>query len=193
MNWKEFTVQRSQLCGPLLRRPADAPLTSQERAELRKKTFLANDDAKVVLHVGSFTHQKNHAGIISTFELLHQTCPQARLVLVGSGPLFPEVQARISNSPAKEAIRVLGSRSDVEKLMQAADLFFLPSFHEGLPIVLMEAFSAGLPVVASHIPSLVEAMGGETSNLAVATITRGLPIVLHTFSTIKITRQLFEN
>ncbi len=154
--------------------PATTPLPSKERSELRANTFLAKEDAKVVLHVGSFTHQKNHFGIIATFELLHQACPQAHLVLVGTGPLFQEVQSRISSSPAKDAIKVLGSRSDVEKLMQAADLFFLPSFHEGLPIVLMEAFSAGLPVVASHIPSIVEAMGGETSNLAIPTDYVGL-------------------
>ncbi len=53
--------------------------------------------------------------------------------------------------------------------MLASDVFFLPSFHEGLPIVVMEAFAAGLPVVGSRIPSLVEAMGGNTFSLAPAT------------------------
>ncbi len=145
------------------------PLMPGERDRLRATVFQVEEGTKVVLHVGSFTHQKNHLGVIEAFEKLHQNNSLTRLVLVGTGPLFQEIQSRASQSAAKEAIRILGPRTDVEKLMQAADLFFLPSFHEGLPIVVMEAFAAGLPVVGSRIPSLVEAMGGETSSLAAPT------------------------
>ncbi len=149
--------------------PEASVQTKEQRRHIREAVFKVGEKEKIVLHVGSFTNQKNHFGIVDAFVKVHARHPEARLVLVGSGNLVPKVQSRADNSSAKDAIQFLGLRSDVEQLMLASDVFFLPSFHEGLPIVVMEAFAAGLPVVGSRIPSLVEAMGGITFSLAPAT------------------------
>ncbi|QDS87231.1 Putative glycosyltransferase EpsF [Rosistilla ulvae] len=138
-------------------------ITEQEIRSIREKVFRCPADGKVILHVGSFSEQKNHVGLLTAFERLREQGTNAILALVGGGKLYLEIQARIESSTARPYIRCLGTRDDVERLMQSADCFFLPSHHEGLPIVLMEAFAAGLPVVASDIPSIREAFANPSA------------------------------
>jgi glycosyltransferase involved in cell wall biosynthesis len=80
--------------------------------------------------------------------------PRCVLVLVGDGPLRPEAERLAQSLGTGEQVRFLGEQPEPWPALRAADLFCLPSRYEGLPLVLLEAASCGLPVVASDIPEI---------------------------------------
>lgn len=107
-------------------------------------------NAFVIGHVGSFTRQKNHQFIIDVFAEVVQERPDAYLLLIGSGPKELEVRQQIESLGLGKRVVLAGLRSDVPQLMKGVmDAFFLPSLHEGIPLVLMEAQAAGLQSVVS--------------------------------------------
>lgn len=120
------------------------------RTALRKELALA-EDAFVVGHVGRFMHQKNHAGLLDIFAAVRSKRPDARLLLVGEGELMAEIEAAVQTRAdiGAESVVFTGVRSDVNKLYSAMDVFCLPSFYEGLPVVAAEAQTSGLPCVFS--------------------------------------------
>ncbi len=138
--------------------------TPSERADFRESLGIPAD-APLILHVGRFVEQKNHRGLIEVFSRLAHILPQARLLLVGEGPLRPTVERLVESKNLRNLVHFLGFRNDVPRLMTKCDLFLLPSLHEGLPVVCMEALAAGLPVVASKIPGLVEAVDDGATGL----------------------------
>lgn len=120
--------------------------------KLREKirTVLGVDTNTPVLgHVGRFSLQKNHAFLIDIFAALHQLQPDSVLLLAGSGELEEEIRQKVKDLGLEESIRFLGLRKDIPDLMNAMDVFVLPSFFEGLPVVGVEAQATGLPVVTS--------------------------------------------
>ena len=83
---------------------------------------------------------------------------QARLLLVGEGILRANVERRVAESKIDHAVRFLGLRNDVPRLMTLCDVLLFPSLQEGFPLVALEAGGAELPVVASKIPAMSEAI-----------------------------------
>ncbi len=117
------------------------------RERVRKELEL--EKAFVVGHIGRFTYQKNHEFLLLSFACLRKKRPDAVLLLVGGGDLEPEVRRQAAVLGVEDALRFLGLRDDVQELMQAMDVFALPSRFEGLGLVLIEAQTAGLRAVAS--------------------------------------------
>jgi glycosyltransferase involved in cell wall biosynthesis len=99
----------------------------------------------VVGHVGRFAHQKNHGYLLERFAEFLRDRPDAVLVLVGDGPLRAEMQQKAEDLKLAHKVKFLGVRGDIHRLLQAFDVFFFPSLHEGLPVTLIEAQGAGLP------------------------------------------------
>ena len=97
------------------------------------------------------------------------------LLVAGDGPLRPEL-CRLAGGPDGEALRILGHRNDVPRLMSAADFFVLPSQREGLSFSLLDAMAAGLVPIVSDAPGNPEAVGdagfvfarGDAGGLVVA-------------------------
>ncbi len=116
------------------------------------------DAQKIVLHVGSFTDQKNHSGLIEIFSRLIGREPNCKLLLAGDGPLRVQIETQVNKIGIESNVLFLGRRNDVTNLMQLADVFLLPSLYEGLPLALVEAAACRLPIVASRIPGIVEAV-----------------------------------
>ncbi|MBD1378866.1 glycosyltransferase family 1 protein [Metabacillus arenae] len=123
--------------------------SKEVRDEVRKELGL-NKDCLVLGHVGRFNHQKNHAFLIDVFYELHKQKPDAILVLVGDGPLRSNIEDKVNKKKLDGKVKFLGVRSDIHCLLQAFDIFVFPSFHEGLPLTLIEAQGAGLPCVISE-------------------------------------------
>src|SRR5207248_3814804 len=95
--------------------------------------------------------------------------PHARLVLVGDGPERAGVEAQVRELNLGEKVRFLGTRKDVAQLLHGADLFLLTSVSEGIPLTVIEAMAAGLPVVATDVGGLREVVAdGLTGLLAPA-------------------------
>lgn len=119
----------------------DADIRSTVRRELGLPA-----DALVVGHVGRFDPQKNHRFLVEIFEKMPE---DARLLLVGDGVLRPDVEQQAEALGIRDRILFTGVRTDVDRLLQAMDVFLMPSLFEGLPVSIVEAQAAGLPCLIS--------------------------------------------
>lgn len=115
----------------------------------------------VILNVARLAPQKGHDALLRAIPDVLHALPDARFLLVGSGPQEETVRRSIAELELTESVMALGSRPDVPDLLAAADLFVLPSKFEGLPLVVLEAMASSLPVVATAIGGSVEALGAE--------------------------------
>lgn len=140
-NGKNFTVIKN---GIEAEKFAYNPET---RSSLRRELGIEN--SFVIGHVGRFSPQKNHDFLIDIFKEVYDREPSARLLLVGAGELETEIRDKVNRYKLSEAVIFTGIRTDVDRLMQAMDVFVMPSLYEGLPLVLVEAQSAGLTCVIS--------------------------------------------
>lgn len=116
----------------------------------RYRNELGVQNQYVVCHVGRITEQKNPFRIIDIFSALYNKDKSAVLLYAGTGELHEQLVAYIRQKECSENVKLLGVRSDIAQIMQAADVFLLPSLYEGLPIVAVEAQAAGLPAVLSQ-------------------------------------------
>lgn len=121
----------------------EGPLPEDIRILVGEQPFL--------IHVGSFVPEKNHAGLVRIFEDLRVDYPHLRLIGVGRGPLFSQVEQ--SGTPG---ISWVGSRRDVHHLLPHACALLLPSLLEGLPGVILEAMQAKVPVVCYDVGGISE-------------------------------------
>jgi glycosyltransferase involved in cell wall biosynthesis len=103
------------------------------------------------LFVGRLDVQKDPATLLRGFAAHRRAHSQARLLVVGDGPLREEARAVAGAEGLGDAAAFLGPRDDVASLMRAADAFVLASRWEGLPMVLLEAAGTGLPIVATDV------------------------------------------
>ncbi|MQN02163.1 MAG: glycosyltransferase family 1 protein [Lachnospiraceae bacterium] len=117
------------------------------RARVREKLHFG--DELVVGHVGRFSYQKNHEYIIRIFKNLLEKVPDAKLLLIGEGVDKERIEKLVKEEKLEKNVIFYGLSNHVEELLQAMDVFILPSHFEGLPIVGVEAQAAGLPAVFS--------------------------------------------
>lgn len=119
----------------------------QIRNEMRKA--LHCDNKLVIGHVGRFAEQKNHQRLLSIFEKIHAVREDSLLLCIGDGALLKTMQKRAAERGITDSVLFLGQREDVHNLLQAMDVFLLPSLWEGFGISLLEAQASGLPCFAS--------------------------------------------
>lgn len=119
----------------------------QTREQIRQDMGLKGK--LVVGHVSNFCYSKNLKFLIRVFAELHRKCPEAVLMLVGTGSHYEAVREQVEKEGLGNSVRFLGWRNDVDRLLQAMDVFLLPSHFEGLPTVCIEAQCTGLPCVIS--------------------------------------------
>lgn len=115
------------------------------------------DGITVIGHVGRFSPQKNHFFIINIFNELQKSHPTSKLLLVGEGELFEEMNELVDKLGLRDKVIMTGATPKVADYMQAMDLFIFPSLWEGLGLVGVEAQGVGLPVIAStNVPRLMK-------------------------------------
>lgn len=121
------------------------------RAEVRRdiRGRLGLQGRFVVGHVGRLCLQKNQKFLLRVFREVLALRPDAALLLIGEGPLETEVEAEIARLGLGPSVLRLSFQTGVQDYLQAMDVFALPSLHEGLGTVLLEAQANGLPCVAS--------------------------------------------
>ena len=116
-------------------------------------------DSFLIGIVARLVVSKGHLLLVDTFARLVQKVPQAKLLIVGEGYTRPQVEARIRDLALESSVMLLGERHDVPEILAALDVFCLPSETEGMPITLLEAMAASLPVVITRVgavPSVVD-------------------------------------
>lgn len=120
-----------------------------EELRNKKREELGIKSEFVIGHVGRLSYQKNHKFLIEIFKELLKTEPESLLLLVGVGEKEQEIRNQVEDLGIDDKVRFLGNRSDVNELYQAMDIFVMPSFFEGIPVVGVEAQFAGLPCIFS--------------------------------------------
>jgi glycosyltransferase involved in cell wall biosynthesis len=101
--------------------------------------------------VGRFQAEKNHTFLLNVFTEYLKLNANAMLLLVGKGPLMDDIRQKTLQLGINGKVYFLGERSDVPNLLQAMDLFLMPSTFEGQPFVLIEAQCSGLPCLISDV------------------------------------------
>ncbi|WP_105301478.1 glycosyltransferase family 1 protein [Anaerococcus marasmi] len=112
------------------------------RAKIREK--LEFSDKKVLGHIARFNKQKNHSFLIDIFADLLKEDDDYLLVLAGVGDLKEEIEKKVRDLGIEDKVIFLGSIGYVNELLQAIDIFILPSLYEGLAVSTIEAQAAGL-------------------------------------------------
>lgn len=116
----------------------------------KERTKLGIDESTLVLgNVSRFNSVKNHSFMIDILEECIRINPNTVLILVGDGVLLDSIKKKVKQNGLEKNVYFLGLRSDVADVIQAFDVFILPSISEGLPVCAIEAQAAGLPIVAS--------------------------------------------
>ncbi|MGH7304780.1 MAG: TIGR03088 family PEP-CTERM/XrtA system glycosyltransferase [Candidatus Rokuibacteriota bacterium] len=127
-----------------------------DRTEIRAKLGIRADQ-RVVGTVGRLDPVKDQAALIQAFSRIDD--PDAVLVIAGDGACRDALHAQTAALRLGERVRFLGERRDVSRVLQAFDLFVLPSLAEGISNTILEAMATGLPVVATRVggnPELVD-------------------------------------
>lgn len=121
-----------------------------ENIRVRKRNELGLINEFVIGHVGRMSYQKNHKFLIEIFNDVIKLNSNSVLLLIGVGEKEDEIKKQVRYLGIQEKVLFLGSRNDVSELYQAMDVFVLPSFFEGIPVVGVEAQFANLPCFFSN-------------------------------------------
>ncbi len=121
--------------------------------------------APVLLCVGRFSKEKGHAVLIEALQ--RQKPGSFSALLIGDGPLRKSVEEQVRSSHLESSVVFVGQMRDVRGYFAAADMFILPSLSEGSPNVLLEAMSAGVPIVATDVGGVAEIVSNNETALIV--------------------------
>lgn len=118
------------------------------RKSVRRKLKIS-DNCFLAIHVGGFLDCKNHLYLIEIFQQIKKLNQDAILFLIGDGPLKGQIVKKVRECGVEDSVAFMGQRKDVNELLQAADVFLLPSVSEGNPVALAEAAVSGLHCIVS--------------------------------------------
>ncbi len=124
---------------------------SNEKRELVRKQLNIPASAKVIGHVGRMVEVKNHKFLLDVLHELLKTDQNYYLLLIGTGNLEPQIKAYAKKLKLLPNIIFLGDSDKVPELLNAMDIFTLPSLYEGLCTALIEAQINGLPTIVSDV------------------------------------------
>jgi glycosyltransferase involved in cell wall biosynthesis len=118
-----------------------------------ERNLLGVEGKFVIGHIGRFVKIKNQEFLIDVFSQVYKNDKNTVLILVGAGEMEDQIRDKVSRLGLMNAVIILNVREDISSLYQAFDLFVLPSYSEGLGIVLIEAQATGLQCIASDTVS----------------------------------------
>ncbi|HWU58169.1 MAG TPA: glycosyltransferase, partial [Microbacteriaceae bacterium] len=115
--------------------------------------------------VGRLSPEKNQARLIRAFAMVHAERPDARLLIVGRGPLRDQLQSQIDAHGLTDVAILTGAYPNPFAIMAASDCFVLSSSYEGQPMVLLEAAVLGLPIVSVNFSSVHDALPNDSIHI----------------------------
>lgn len=116
-----------------------------------------------ILHIGRFSEQKNHVGLLKAFKLFHDNHSDSELWLIGDGEKKIEIERYVAENNLDKSVKFLGLQSNVYGYLHDADMFTLPSNYEGVPMTLIEAMGTGLPIVATAVGGVPDMLVNQNS------------------------------
>ena len=133
------------------------------QARDRLRTEITGDGTKpIIITVGRFSSAKGYEDLIDAFHLLRQTDLKSVLLMVGSGSTQDSIRTQIEKLNLNQSVILAGERHDVPQLLASSDVFASSSHREGLPLSVLEAMMAGLPVVATSVGDIPNVVTKET-------------------------------
>lgn len=136
------------------------------RIKIRQELNLTNE--LLLGHVGRFGYPKNHEYLIEIMKAVKKAEIKAKLLLIGEGPRYSEIKNLVRRELLEEEIIFFGATKRVPELLQAMDIFLLPSRFEGFPIAGVEAQAAGLPIIFSDKITKDAAISSQTQFLPIS-------------------------
>ena len=127
-----------------------ASISNKERTSIREELSILPVQP-VLITVGRFSPPKSYEDLIEAFSKLVIRRPDAVLIMIGDGPLFSKIKALVVSMKLQESVCLLGERDDVPRFLSSSDVYVSSSIWEGLPMAILEAMMAGLPVVATEV------------------------------------------
>ncbi|MGF1476085.1 MAG: glycosyltransferase [Geminicoccaceae bacterium] len=143
-----------------------AAVGAEDQAQDARAELGIAPDALLLIAVGSLIPQKAHDDLLKAFARVRRQRPDARLLIVGAGPLEDDLRELLTSLELESSAALLGLRTDVPRLLAASDMFVSASHWEGTPVALLEA-------MVNHLPCVVTDVGdnrlllGDTGNIAV--------------------------
>jgi L-malate glycosyltransferase len=118
-----------------------------------------------IIHVGSFTHEKNHEGLLFIFQEVKKKINTSHLHLFGDGPLRKKIEKEVVLLGLEKAVTFYDEVDNPLPYISNADILVLPSLIEGLPAVILEAMSCKTPVIAFDVGGISEILNDQTGYL----------------------------
>ncbi|MBZ9631484.1 glycosyltransferase [Salegentibacter sp. LM13S] len=136
-----------------------------EEKELHNSFEFKPNLFKHIVHVGGFSFEKNHKGLLNIFKIINSNKKNVKLHLIGDGPLREEIEILVKNEGLTNEVKFYGFVNNPLDYISAADVLVLPSIIEGLPGVLLEAMYCRTPVVAYDVGGIKEIVDEKTGAL----------------------------
>jgi glycosyltransferase involved in cell wall biosynthesis len=127
------------------------------REQVRRELDVGEEEIVIGI-VANFRREKAYEVWLDAAATALRSSLPLRFVSVGQGPLEAEMRARVATMGLGDRVQLLGYREDAVRVMSAFDIFTLSSRHEGLPVALMDALALGLPVVATAVGGIGQAV-----------------------------------
>lgn len=124
-----------------------------------------NDRYVKFITVGRLAKQKNQALLIDAFSMIHAQFLETSLSIIGDGTLKSELAEKIKQYHLEDSVYLMGNRSDLPVLYGLHDVFVLSSDYEGLPLTVLEAEAAGLPVISTDVGGVSDIVGDKNGIL----------------------------
>jgi len=136
--------------------------------ECRRKFEIA-DGESVVLSLGRLSPEKGHQHLIASAARLRAANPylKFKILIAGAGILEASLREQVESLGLRDTVKLLSHQPDVKPLWMIADIFVLPSLSEGSPMVLLESMAAQVPVVATAVGGIPEAVTDKENALLV--------------------------
>src|SRR5262245_45642233 len=139
---------------------------AEDRADVRRELGITDDELLVVT-VANYRTAKGYPYLLRAAAQLRDEGAPVRFAVVGQGQREADVEQLHAELGLDGTMTLLGYRPDAVRVTAAADVFALASLHEGLPVAVMEAQALGVPVVATEVGGLREAVANDVSGLLV--------------------------
>lgn len=154
----------------IIRNGVDIPeqTPDEDLASLRHELGLSETDF-CILNSARLSRQKAQWTLIEAAAILKQKGVAVKILIVGEGPLANELAQQISESDVIDRVKLLGFRSDINKLLALANIFALPSIDEGMPMSLLEAAAAKKPIVSTLVGDIGKLIKHQDTGMVIAT------------------------